>query len=99
MSLLCIVLLALFFTLMGLAYCAGWSHIKRTMPEYLVHYYLVAAAVRFIVVAVVIIAYIKLAEATKAGNIQFALTAAGMYVAMMIVTLTINEKRKSKNEK
>lgn len=99
MSLLCIVLLALFFTLMGFAYCAGWSHVKRTMPEYLVHYYLIAAAVRFLIVAIVIIAYIKLAEATRTENIQFALTAAGMYIAMMVVTLTINEKRKSKNEK
>lgn len=92
MSALTVVLTALFFFVIGTAYCLGWRQVKRTMPEHLIHYYMIAAVVRFLLVAILILAYIKLADATREENIQFALMVVAMYVVMMVVTLSIKHK-------
>lgn len=92
MSALTIALTALFFIIIGTAYCIGWDYIKRTMPEHLVHYYMIAAVLRFLLVAVLILAYIRLAEASRTENIHFALMVLAMYVAMMVVTLSLKHK-------
>lgn len=92
MSFATIALTAVLFTVMGVGYCLGWDRVKRTMPEHLVHYYLLAAVLRFLVVAVVILAYIRLAGGTRTDNIHFALMVAAMYVVMMIVTLRLKHK-------
>lgn len=89
MSLTTVALTAALFIVMGAGYCLGWDRVKRTMPEHLVHYYLIAAVLRFLIVAVVILAYIKLAGGTRTENIHFAIMVAAMYVAMMIVTLRL----------
>lgn len=92
MSIQLISLTALFFVVIGTAYCLGWTWMKRHSPEHLVHYYLIAAVLRFLLVAVIILAYIRLAEATKAENIQFALMVIVMYVIMMVITLGLKHK-------
>lgn len=92
MSLEVIVLTALFFTVVGVAYCIGWDYVKRTMPEHLVHYYLLAAVLRFLLVAIIILAFIKLAEASRGDNIRFSLMVIAMYVVMMVVTLSLKHK-------
>lgn len=92
MSITTIVLTALFFVVIGTAYCLGWNRVKRTMPEHLIHYYMIAAVLRFLLVAVLILAYIKLADASRKENIQYALMVAAMYVVMMVVTLSIKHK-------
>lgn len=92
MSIQIVLLTALFFVVIGTAYCFGWTYVKRTSPEHLVHYYLIAAVLRFLLVAVIILGYIKLADATKMENIKFALMVVAMYVIMMVVTLALKHK-------
>lgn len=92
MSLEVIVLTALFFIVVGVAYCIGWDYMKRTMPEHLVLYYLLAAVLRFLLVAIIILAFIKLAEASRGDNIRFSLMVIAMYVVMMVVTLSLKHK-------
>lgn len=89
MTLTTIVLTAALFIVLGTGYCLGWDYVKRTMPEHLVHYYLVAAVLRFLIVAVVVLAYIRLADVSRTENIHFALMVAAMYVAMMVITLRL----------
>lgn len=92
MSIITVVFTALFFIVIGVAYCMGWNQVKRTMPEHLIHYYMIAAVIRFLLVAILILAYIKFADASRKENIQFALMTVAMYVVMMVVTLSIKHK-------
>lgn len=92
MNILTIVLSAAFFLAMGIAYCLGWNYVKRTMPEHLVHYYLVSAVLRFLLVAVVILAYIRLSGAPRTEILHFVVMFLVMYVAMMVVTLSLKHK-------
>lgn len=92
MSILTIVLSAAFFLVLGVAYSLGWSYIKRAMPEYLVHYYLLSSAIRFILVAIIVLAYIFLSGATRSETIHFVIMFMVMYVVMMVVTLALRHK-------
>lgn len=93
MTVLNIILSALFFSTLGFAYCKGWDYVKKNMPGYLVHYYLVSATLRFLLVAAVILAYIRLSGVgINAKLLSFVLMFLGMYVAMMVITLWLKHK-------
>lgn len=87
MSITVVILTVLFFLAMGFVYCVGWDYVKKHMPEHQVHFYMIAAAARFILVALLILAYIRLAGDTQHGNIKFAMLALALYVALMIVIM------------
>lgn len=89
MGLLTILGTLLLFLCMGFGYCKGWDYVKKTSPDHLVHYYLVMAFVRFAIVAVLVLAYIKLSGEPRAVLIQYSLMTFAMYVLMMIVTMRL----------
>jgi hypothetical protein len=92
MDILTIILSTAFFLAMGVTYCLGWEYVKKTMPEHLVHYYLFSAVLRFLLVAAVLLAYIRLSCAQRGEMITFVIMFLGMYVAMMVVTLCLKHK-------
>lgn len=92
MGILTIFLSLLFFVAMGFAYCVGWDYVKRELPDHLVHYYMIAAFLRFVLVALVVLAYIKLSGEPKDILIKFALMFMAMYVVMMIVTMKLRHQ-------
>lgn len=92
MDILTIILSLAFFLAMGVTYCLGWDYVKKTMSEHLVHYYLFSAMLRFLLVAAVLLAYIRLSGAQRGEMITFVIMFLGMYVAMMVVTLFLKHK-------
>ena len=81
-------LAALFFTLLGVAYVKGYDLVKSRSPEHLVHFYLVMATIRMLLVATVVGLYVFFAP-TREDAIRFALIILIMYAIMMVVTLKI----------
>ena len=79
---------ALFFTLLGMAYVKGYDAVKSRSPEHLVHFYLIMATVRMLLVGTVVALYVLFAE-KREDAIRFALAFIIMYVAMMVVTLKL----------
>ena len=53
---------ALFFTLLGVAYVKGYDVVKRHSPEHLVHFYLIMATVRMLLVGTIVALYVIFAE-------------------------------------
>ena len=51
-------LVVLFFTLLGVAYVKGYDLVKSRSPEHLVHFYLVMATIRMLLVATVVALYV-----------------------------------------
>lgn len=92
MTVLTVILSALFFVALGLAYCLGWDYVRKNFPGHIVHYYLFSAVIRFLLVATVILAYIRLSGASRGVLVTFALMFLGMYVAMMVITLCLKHK-------
>lgn len=88
MILLTIFLSVLFFTVLGVAYVKGYDFVKSRSPEHLVHFYLVMATIRLVLVATVVAIYVFL-SVSKEDSIHFAAMFIGMYVAMMIITLIL----------
>ncbi len=88
MSFLSILLSALFFIVLGLAYVKGYGIVKRHSPEHLVHFYLIMAAIRILLIATIVICYVLLSD-DKDDSIRFTAMFFGMYVVMMIVTLIL----------
>ena len=82
-----IFLAALFFTLMGVAYVKGYDVVKRHSPDHLIHFYLIMATVRMLLVATMIAIYILLLAQNREDAIRFALICIIMYVVMMVITL------------
>ena len=82
-----IFLAALFFTLMGVAYVKGYDVVKRHSPDHLIHFYLIMATVRMLLVATMIVIYILLLAQNREDAIRFALICIIMYVVMMVITL------------
>ena len=83
-----IFLAALFFTLLGVAYVKGYDVVKRRSPEHLVHFYLVMATIRMLLVATVVGLYVFFTP-NREDAIHFASTILIMYAIMMVVTLTL----------
>lgn len=88
MSLPIIFLSVLFFTMMGIAYVKGYDFVRRRSPEHLVHFYLVMATIRMLLVATAVGVYVFLAD-DREDSIHFAAMFIGMYVVMMIITLIL----------
>lgn len=83
-----IVLSALFFLLLGTAYVKGYDVVKRHSPEHLVHFYLIMATVRMLLVGTIVALYVLFAQ-NREDAIRFALIFIIMYVVMMVVTLKL----------
>jgi cytochrome c biogenesis factor len=83
-----IFLSALFFTLLGVAYVKGYDMVKRHSPEHLVHFYLIMATVRMLLVGTVVALYVLFAE-SRNDAIHFALLFIIMYAIMMVTTLIL----------
>jgi len=81
-------LAALFMTLLGVAYVKGYDLVKRRSPEHLVHFYLIMATIRMLMVATVVALYVFFAS-DREDAIHFAAIILIMYAIMMAVTLKL----------
>jgi len=79
---------ALFFTLLGVAYVKGYDLVKSRSPEHLVHFYLVMATIRMLLIVTVVGLYVFFAP-TREDAIHFAVIILVMYAITMVVTLTL----------
>lgn len=82
-----VILAALFFTLLGAAYVKGYDIVKKHSPEHLVHFYLIMATARMLLVATVLAVYVLAVSHSREESIRFALIYIIMYIVMMAVTL------------
>ena len=83
-----IILSILFFTLLGGAYVKGYDIVKRQAPDHLVHFYLIMAIIRMLLVATVVGLYVFFTE-NREDAIRFAAIFIIMYAIMMVVTLKL----------
>ena len=81
-------LAVLFFTLLGVAYVKGYDLVKSRSPEHLVHFYLVMATIRMLLVATVVALYVFFASDREDAT-RFAAIILIMYAIMMAVTLKL----------
>ncbi len=72
---------------MGMAYVKGYDVVKSHSPEHLVHFYLIMATIRMLLVVTVVAIYVLLIASGREEAVRFALTIIIMYVVMMVVTL------------
>ena len=79
---------ALFFTLLGVAYVKGYDIVKRHSPDHLVHFYLIMATIRMLLVATVVGLYVFFTE-NREDAIHFAITFIIMYAITMVITLKL----------
>ena len=79
---------ALFFTLLGVAYVKGYDIVKSRSPEHLVHFYLIMATIRLLLVATMVALYVLFAS-DKADATRFAAIILIMYTLTMVVTLAL----------
>ena len=77
---------ALFFTLLGVAYVKGYDIVKRHSPDHLVHFYLIMATIRMLLVATVVGLYVFFTE-NREDAIHFAALFLIMYAITMVITL------------
>lgn len=80
--------IALFFTLLGVAYVKGYDIVKSRSPEHLVHFYLIMATIRMLLVATMV-ALCVLFASDRAEATHLAAIILIMYVLTMVVTLTL----------
>ena len=83
-----IILSALFFTLLGVAYVKGYDLVKRHSPDHLAHFYLVMTLTRMLLVATMVGLYVFFTE-NREDVIRFAIIFLIMYAIMMVVTLKL----------
>ncbi len=88
MDTLTVFLSALFFTLLGTAYCKGYDITAKHSPERLPQFYLIMTTIRFILVITAIGVYAFLSD-DRTKTIEFAVVFFGMYLVMMVVTLKL----------
>ena len=82
------ILSILFFTLLGMAYVKGYDIVKSHSPEHLVHFYLIMATIRMLLVATIVGLYVFFTE-NREDAIRFAGIILIMYAIMMVVTLKL----------
>ncbi len=82
------ILSILFFTLLGMAYVKGYDIVKSHSPEHLVHFYLIMATIRMLLVATIVGLYVFFTE-NREDAIRFAAIILIMYAIMMVVTLKL----------
>ena len=75
-----------FFTLLGVAYVKGYDVVKAHSPEHLVHFYLIMATIRMLLVASVVGLYVFFTE-NREDAIHFAAIFLIMYAITMVITL------------
>ena len=80
------VLSVLFFTLLGVTYVKGYDIVKRHSPDHLVHFYLIMATIRMLLVATVVGLYVFFTE-NREDAIHFAAIFIIMYAITMVITL------------
>jgi hypothetical protein len=78
-----------FFTMLGLAYIKGYDTVRQHSPEHLVHFYLIMATVRMLLVATAVAVYVLLIASSRENAIRFAIIFIIMYAIMMAVTLKL----------
>ena len=71
-----------------MAYVKGYDVVKRHSPEHLVHFYLIMATVRMLLVGTVVALYVIFTENRELA-IRFAAIFIIMYAIMMMVTLKL----------
>ena len=81
-----LVLSALFFIVLGVAYVKGYDFVKRHSPDHLVHFYLIMATIRMLLVTTVVGLYVFFTE-NREDAIHFAIIFIIMYAVTMVVTL------------
>ena len=81
-----IVLSILFFTLLGVAYVKGYDIVKRHAPDHLVHFYLIMATIRMLLVLTAIGLYVFF-TANRQDAIRFVILFLIMYAITMVITL------------
>ena len=79
---------ALLITLLGVAYVKGYDYVKKRSPENLVHFYLIMATVRMLLIGTAVVLYVIFADSREEA-VRFALTILIMYAIMMVITLTL----------
>ena len=82
------VLSILFFTLLGVAYVKGYDLVKKHSPDHLVHFYLIMATIRMLLVLTVVGLYVFFTE-NREDAIRFAIIFIIMYATTMVITLTL----------
>ncbi|MBR0049511.1 MAG: hypothetical protein IJP74_09365 [Prevotella sp.] len=75
--------------LLGVAYVKGYDFVKRRSPEHLVHFYLIMATIRMLMVATVVVLYVLFLAPDREDAIRFAAIILIMYAIMMAVTLKL----------
>ncbi len=85
---LAVFLSTLLITLLGVAYVKGYDYVKQRSPEHLVHFYLIMAAIRMLLIGTTAAVVIILTD-DKAEARQFALCIIILYVLMLATTLTL----------
>lgn len=78
----------LFFMLLGVAYVKGYDLVKSRSPEHLVHFYLIMATIRMLLVVTVVGLYVFFAP-NREDAIHFAAIILIMYAITMVITLTL----------
>lgn len=79
---------ALLIVVLGVSYVKGYDLVKARSPEHLPHFYLIMATARMLILLTAIGLYVLFAG-NRDDAVSFALTCLGMYVVMMIVTLSL----------
>lgn len=88
MSVTTIFLSLLFYTILGVIYCKGYDIVKQTSPERLPQFYMIMAAIRFVLIITIVGIY-AFFSANKANTISFVTLFLILYIIMMIVTLKL----------
>ncbi|MBP5340461.1 MAG: hypothetical protein J6Z14_14360 [Prevotella sp.] len=81
-------LAALLITMLGVAYVKGYDYVKKHSPEHLVHFYLIMATVRLLLIGTAVALYVLFADSREEA-IRYALIILIMYALMMVTTLTM----------
>ena len=82
------VLSVLFFTLLGVAYVKGYDIVKKHSPDHLVHFYLIMATIRMLLVATVVGLYVFFTE-NREDAIHYDAIFIIMYAVSMVITLKL----------
>lgn len=83
-----ILIAAFLMTLIGMAYVKGYDFVKLRSPEHLVHFYLIMATIRILLVSTIVALYVFFA-ANREDTIRFAAIILILYAIMMVVTLKL----------
>jgi len=83
-----VLIAALLFAFLGVAYVKGYDLVKARSPEHLVHFYLIMATIRMLLVATVVALYVFFAPNREIA-VRFAVIILIMYAITMVVTLIL----------